>query len=63
MSDDSEIIGMTLTEAVEHVAPRGLGVRATNIDGQPRVVTRDYRTDRINVGIVDGKIATIGRRG
>lgn len=61
--DDAKIIGMTFDEAKAHLKPLDLRVRATSMDGKPCLGTRDYRTDRLNVTVVAGKITSVGGRG
>ncbi len=55
------LVGRTLDDVLSdilHQAPgHGWAVRVTNRDGQPQVVTRDWRPDdRINVHVVEGVI-------
>lgn len=52
----SEIIGKTVDEAKSIT---GMTIRSVMINGNPVVVTRDYRTDRINVELLDGKIVRV----
>lgn len=56
------VVGMTEEEAEATVTDAGLVFRVVSVDGQPNLGTADYRTDRVNVEIVDGKVteATIG---
>ncbi|UTC28954.1 hypothetical protein MARCHEWKA_04420 [Brevundimonas phage vB_BpoS-Marchewka] len=58
--DFSALIGLTIQEAE---ALTGGLVRATMRDGRPQIGTCDYRLDRINVSVVDGRITAAGGRG
>lgn len=60
-NDFRHIIGKTIEEARETLASAGKTIRVTMKDGEAAVVTRDFRTDRLNVEIRDGKIT--GLRG
>jgi len=62
---DEQYVGLTLEEADELAAKQDppVYIRVTNRNGVPRIVTRDYHTDRINVYVVDGSITRIGGRG
>jgi hypothetical protein len=51
-----KILGKTVEEATQIT---GMIIRATMIDGQPMVTTCDYRFDRLNVSITDGKISGV----
>jgi hypothetical protein len=61
------LIGLTLQEAQNLIATQDIfhdgnkinSIRATSVDGQPRMMTMDYRTDRLNVSLQDGKISAI----
>lgn len=59
MSDSMKhphIIGFTEAEAKVAVETAGLVMRISSRDGNHLVLTRDYRTDRLNVDLVDGKV-------
>mgnify|MGYP001590776000 CR=1 FL=1 len=57
-----QIIGFSLESAIKSINYSNLRYRITSIDGKPGVTTRDYRTDRINLTIVNGfvKSAFVG---
>lgn len=53
------LIGKTVEEARQELEPKGNTVRVVSKDGQPMMVTMDYRENRLNVEIVDNKIVKI----
>ena len=53
------LTGLTEEEATEKLKEMGLTSRICSLEGEPMVGTRDYRTDRLNFWIVDGKISKI----
>lgn len=62
MVDFSDIIGLTIDEALPKVADRGINaIRPTVVDGEIMFGTTDMRTDRLNVSLTDGVISSIGR--
>ena len=64
MNQEYNIVGLTVEEAENVVAEHGITeVRATMIDGSHLMCTSDYRTDRINVGVSNGKIISVGGLG
>lgn len=62
---DEQFIGLTLEEADMLAGKQEpvVYIRVTNRNGVPRIVTRDYHTDRVNVYVVDGMITRISGRG
>lgn len=58
---DSAFIGLTEKEGADRAEAEGLRHRVISVDGQPRPATKDYRPDRINVEIVNGRIAAVTR--
>lgn len=50
------LLGATTKEATKAGEEAGYKVRLVREDGQPHVVTRDYRLDRINLYIESGKV-------
>lgn len=50
------LLGHTREEAEEAVRQAGGEPRVTNVDGVPAIVTRDYRTDRVNLHMEGGKV-------
>lgn len=62
MSQKLPLEGKTLKDATALVEEAGGSVRVTRRDGVAYVVTCDYRTDRYNLYLVDGKVTgyTVG---
>jgi hypothetical protein len=58
---DSAFIGLTEKEGADRAEAEGLRHRVISVDGQPRPATKDYRPDRINFEIVNGRIAAVTR--
>ena len=42
---------MSLDEATSYTQRAGFELRLVEIDGEPLITTKDYRTDRVNVVI------------
>jgi hypothetical protein len=57
--DVSAIVGMTTEEATKHLETFGYKLRITSRDGHPCIVSMDYRTDRVNVGVVGGIVKSV----
>jgi hypothetical protein len=57
-----QVVGKTVEEAEALCKSAGMRLRVTRTDGVAHIVTRDYRTDRVNVHLEQGKVvnATIG---
>jgi hypothetical protein len=55
--DLKPLLGATLAEAEAAAQSAGYASRVISSDGRPHVATRDYRLDRINLWLVDGKVA------
>lgn len=53
------LLGKTEDEAKQVCENYGYKLRVTNKDGTSFIVTADYRTDRINVSVTNGKISAI----
>jgi outer membrane murein-binding lipoprotein Lpp len=53
------ILGMTEQEAKSATEAAGYTFRVVEIDGQPQAVTMDYRIDRVNATINDGRVASV----
>lgn len=51
-----KIKGMSVEDAGKHLRTLSYGMRITSRDGEHYIVTCDYRTDRVNVAVVDDKI-------
>lgn len=60
--DINSVVGLTEEDAKAKIAAAGLKCRIRNKDGQAFIGTCDYRTDRVNLGIANGKVtsASIG---
>lgn len=50
------VVGMTVQEAYDTITAAGLVARTVEIDGDPQIVTKDYRTDRVNVTVSQGVV-------
>jgi hypothetical protein len=59
MDNFDSLIGLTEEDAIEILKDEGWRVRITVRDGKYYIVTRDYRLDRVNLQIVDGKVNKI----
>lgn len=53
-----KIIGLPIAEAVKLCLEAHFKMRITVKDGQPFMVTRDFRTDRIDVTVSDGIVVS-----
>lgn len=56
-----QLLGLTTQEAEEAVESAGYRFRLCGVDGVPKVVTRDYRTDRISVHIEKDRVIRANR--
>lgn len=56
------VVGMSLDDAQQAAEDAELTLRVVSTDGEAAAVTQDYRTDRINVEVVDDEVvaATVG---
>lgn len=59
---EQDVIGMEKQAAIDLIKGRGLKARVRSEDGQSFMGTADYRRDRINLHIQDGKVvkASVG---
>lgn len=57
------LVGMTVSDARNVLKQRGLALRVTVEDGSPYMLTMDYRRDRVNVEVKDGKVVRIESNG
>lgn len=48
--------GMSVGAAEEMIRKAKRTPRRVSTDGKPHVVTRDYRTDRVNLAVAGGKV-------
>jgi hypothetical protein len=58
---DSAFLGLTEKEGADRAEADGLRHRVISVDGQPRPATKDYRPDRVNFEIVNGRITAVTR--
>lgn len=58
---DEEVIGMEKQAAIDLIKSRGLKVRVRSEDGEAFMGTCDYRPERINLHITDGKVTSTTR--
>lgn len=56
---NKKLVGMTVRQAMDAVADDKMKIRLVEKSGQALVCTRDYRTDRLNVSVHDGKIVEV----
>jgi hypothetical protein len=59
MSDFTQYIGLTLKELEPILKKDGKIFRVVSVDGIPCIVTRDYRTDRLNVILKNNVISSV----
>ena len=48
---DAALVGLTAEDAAAAAAKAGYEVRVVSVDGEPRAMTMDFRTNRINLEI------------
>ena len=53
------LVGLAFVDAEKVATDAGWRLRRTEIDGKAAIVTCDYRTDRINVSVVDGIVTEV----
>lgn len=53
------LVGMSKKQAKAAAAKAGYTIRVVSVDGDNRPVTTDYRPDRLNLKIVDGKVTEV----
>lgn len=61
--DTAKLIGATKEQANDYLAEYGMYIRVTKINNNYTVCTRDYKPERINVSLFDGKIIEINGLG
>jgi len=54
-----ELLGKPLDFVFAKAQASGLVLRVSSIDNVPRVLTRDYHVNRINVDVIDGIVKNI----
>lgn len=58
---DSQVIGMEKLAAIVKIEDAGCRARIVSEDGEPFIVTMDFCPDRLNLDIVQGKVAGVHR--
>ena len=53
------LIGLTEDEATKVAAERGWAVRVAMRDGEPFMLTMDYRQDRVNITVVNNLVTSV----
>ena len=54
-----DFVGLTLKEAEALADKHALRHRVVMLDGKPRPATKDYRPERLNFTVVDGKVTAV----
>lgn len=54
-----DLIGKDLKTVQEQLEKDSIRYRIARVDGQPQVLTRDYRTDRLNLTVEQGIVTEI----
>lgn len=57
--DARAIVGLSQRDAQARAQQAGCAVRVVSVDGEGRPVTDDYSPQRINVSVLDGRVATV----
>jgi hypothetical protein len=57
------LVGLDEGAAASHAAEHGGLVRVIERDGQPLPMTMDFRADRMNVVVADGRVTAVHSRG
>ncbi len=60
-ASDQDFVGLSEAEGEALAKERKLSHRVVMVDGQPRPATRDYRPDRVNFEIEEGRIVRTSR--
>lgn len=58
---DQEVVGMEKFAAIVKIEDAGCRARIVSEDGEPFIVTMDYRSDRLNLDVVQGKVVSVHR--
>ena len=53
------LVGLTEAEAHDAAAEHGWTVRVARLDGEDQPLTMDFRENRVNVEITDGKVTSV----
>ena len=59
----ADLVGMDEDGAAEHAAAHGATVRVIERDGRSLPMTMDFREDRVNVAVADGRVVAVHSRG
>jgi len=59
--DDADFVGLGENEGAALAKKRSLISRVVSVDGQPRPATRDYRSERVNFELEQGRIVKVSR--
>lgn len=54
-----QLVGKNMVEAKTLLESKDLRFRISRIDGEPQILTCDYRPDRLNLEITDGVIVGV----
>jgi cyanophycinase-like exopeptidase len=54
-----DVVGMTENEATAALMAAGFTARVMSVDGKSLVGTADFRTDRANLALRDGKVTKV----
>lgn len=58
---DGDFVGLDEGEGAKLAKARKLASRVVSVDGEPRPGTKDYRPDRVNFEVENGKIVRVTR--
>jgi hypothetical protein len=53
------LIGKTTAKARNRAQAEGYTFRVVSVDGEGKPVTQDYRPDRLNATVVDGRVTEV----
>lgn len=53
------LVGLKVARARARAKAQGFGFRVVSVDGESRSVTLDYRPDRLNATVVDGRVTEV----
>lgn len=59
----ASLVGKPVAEAQSLAEAAGYRLRVTVVDGEPNIVTMDFRMDRINVAVDNGVVTAFRGRG
>lgn len=52
-----DLVGMKEVEAIKKLGDLGVKIRIVSRDGEHFIVTRDFKNDRVNLSIENGKVS------